>query len=85
VLSHAEMNRKGVAMLAAIRYHDTYRREAAAWRFQERVLAFMYYVPTSEYLDALGAGLATRNRAYDVAQAADWPEPLATWQEYYGG
>jgi hypothetical protein len=45
----------------------------------------MYYVPTSEYLDALGAGLATRNRAYDVAQAADWPEPLATWQEYYGG
>jgi hypothetical protein len=85
VLSHAEMNRKGVAMLAAIRYHDAYRRDAGAWRFQKRVLTFMYYVPTSEYLDALGTGLATRNRAYDVAQAADWPEPLATWQAYYGG
>jgi len=84
VLSHAEMNRKGVAMLAAIRYHDVYRREAQAWRFQERVLTFMYYVPTSEYLDALGAGLATRNRAYDVPQRADWPEPLSTWQAYYG-
>jgi ketosteroid isomerase-like protein len=85
VLSHAEMNRKGVAMLAAIRYHDAYRRDAGAWRFQKRVLTFMYYLPTSEYLDALGTGLATRNRAYDVAQAADWPEPLATWQAYYGG
>jgi ketosteroid isomerase-like protein len=83
VLSHAEMNRKGVAMLAAIRYHDTYRREAQGWRFQERLLTFMYYVPTSEYLDALGAGLAARNRAYDVAQPADWPEALPTWKTYY--
>jgi len=84
VLSHAEMNRKGVAMLAAIRYRDLYRREAQVWRFQERVLTFMYYVPASEYLDALGAGLAMRNRAYDVPQAADWPEQLPTWREYYG-
>ncbi len=84
VLSHAEMNRKGMAMLAAIRYRDSYRRDAGAWRFSERVLNFMYYVPAAEYLDAFGAGLARRNRAYDEPRAADWPESLSTWREYYG-
>lgn len=84
VTSHAEMNRKGMAMLAAIRYHDRYRRDGGRWRIRERVLSFFYYVPTAEYLDALGAGLAHRNRAYDVATPADWPEGLATWKAYYG-
>jgi hypothetical protein len=44
----------------------------------------MYYVPTAEYLDALGPGIATRMRAYDHATPADWPEKLPTWQRYYG-
>jgi hypothetical protein len=44
----------------------------------------MYYVPTSEYLDAFGAGLSNRMRAYDVPAPADWPENLPTWQRYYG-
>jgi hypothetical protein len=44
----------------------------------------MYYVPTAEYLDAFGPGLATRNRAYETPGPADWPEPLPTWREYYG-
>ena len=83
VLSHAEMNRLGTAMLTAIRYSDTYRREPGGWRFSERVLAFMYYVPTREYLDALGPGLALRNRAYATPQPADWPERLASWKAYY--
>ena len=84
VLSHAEMHRKGVPMLAAIRYHDVYAREGRGWRFAERTLSFMYYVATREYLDALGAGMALRNRAYDSPQPADWPEPLDTWKAYYG-
>lgn len=84
VLSHAEMNRRGMPMLAAIRYTDRYRRHEGSWKFAERVLAFFYYVPTAEYLDALGSGLAKRNRAYDTAVAADWPEALATWKKYYG-
>ena len=84
VLAHAEMNRKGQPMLAAIRYTDRYRRHAGRWRIAERVLSFFYYVPTAEYLDALGPGLATRMRAYDEACAADWPETLASWQAYYG-
>ena len=33
VLSHAEMNRKGQPMLAAIRYSDVYRRHQAAGNF----------------------------------------------------
>jgi len=85
VLAHAEMNRKGQPMLAAIRYADRYRRLQGRWRIAERVLSFFYYVPTAEYLDALGPGLAARMRAYDVARPADWPEGLETWREYYGG
>jgi ketosteroid isomerase-like protein len=84
VLAHAEMNRKGQPMLAAIRYTDRYRRLQGRWRIAERVLSFFYYVPTAEYLDALGPGLAARMRAYDVARPADWPEGLESWREYYG-
>ena len=84
VLSHAEMNRRGQPMLTAIRYTDTYRRDEGRWRFRERVLAFMYYVPTAQYLDAFGPGLAKRNRAYDTPMPADWPEQLETWKKYYG-
>lgn len=84
VLSHAEMNRKGVAMLTAIRYHDHYRRDAGQWRFSQRILSMMYYVPTAQYLDAFGPGLAHRNRAYDDPRPADWPESLPSWKAYYG-
>ena len=84
VLSHAEMNRKGQAMLTAIRYQDSYRREAGRWKFSERVLKFFYYVPAAQYLDALGEGLARRNRAYELPVAADWPEQLPSWKSYYG-
>ena len=85
VLAHAEMNRKGQPMLAAIRYADRYRRSGGRWRIAERVMSFFYYVPTAEYLEALGPGLARRMRAYDEARPADWPESLASWQKYYGG
>ncbi len=84
VLSHAEMNRKGQAMLTAIRYQDAYRRELGRWKFSERVLKFFYYVPAAQYLDALGPGLAMRNRAYDSPMPADWPENLPSWKHYYG-
>lgn len=84
VLSHAEMQRKGQPMITAIRYHDVYQRCDGRWRFKERGLSFMYYVPTAEYLDAFGPGLDRRMRAYDAPTPADWPEKLPSWQRYYG-
>jgi ketosteroid isomerase-like protein len=84
VLSHAEMSLKGAAMLAAIRYHDRYRRDGGRWRFSERELTFMYFVRVAEYLDALGPGLANRNRVFETPRPADWPEQLASWKQYYG-
>jgi ketosteroid isomerase-like protein len=83
VLSHAEMNRKGQPMLAAIRYSDRYARHDGDWKFAERVFAFFYYVATEEYLDALGAGIAVRMRAYEKPMAADIPEGLQSWKDYY--
>ncbi len=47
VLSHAEMQRRGQPMLAAIRYHDVYRRLGGRWKFAERGLASMHSVPGS--------------------------------------
>ena len=85
VVSHAEMNRKGQGMIAAIRYADVYRRQAGAWRFAERELSFMYYVAAAEYVDALGTGLAKRMRAYEEPRAADWPEGLDSWRKFHGG
>lgn len=83
ILSHAEMHRKGQPMLAAIRYSDRYARHEGEWKFAERVFAFFYYVATVEYLDALGAGMATRMRAYEEPVAADIPEGLQSWKDYY--
>ena len=80
----AEMHRDGVAMIAAIRYHDMYRRYLGNWRFSERILSFFYYVPAAEYVEALEAGLATRMRAYRDKSAPDWPERLPTWKKFYG-
>ena len=83
ILSHAEINPHGQAMLAAIRYRDCYRREGGVWRISERVFAFFYYVATEQYLEALGAGLNKRMRAYADPMPADIPEGLDTWKHYY--
>lgn len=81
VNSHAEVVRNGAALLAAIRYHDEYRREDGRWRFRERLLGFFYYLAPADYPSLLGERL--RNRAYEVPLPADLPEATATWQQYY--
>ncbi len=80
IASHAEVTRHGETMLAAIRYHDDYRREEGRWRFAKRVLAFFYYTPVVQYIDCMKSAL--RQRAYGDQRPADWPETLATWQRY---
>lgn len=72
--SHAEVDRNGVAMQVALRYKDTYRRVDGRWRFADRLMSYMYYLPFAELAESLG----DRNsvRAYGDARPADWPETL---------
>lgn len=84
VNSHAEMNRNGTAMLAAIRYDDVYQRFNNKWRFKQRSLSFFYYLSAAEYVDALGRDPSMRMRAYGDKRVADWPEQLESWKTCYG-
>jgi hypothetical protein len=72
--SHAEVDRNGVAMQVALRYKDSYRRVDGRWRFADRLMSYMYYLPFAELADGLG----DRNsvRAYGDRRPADWPEVL---------
>ena len=72
--SHAEVYREGTAMQVALRYKDTYRRVDGRWRFADRLMGYMYYMPLAEMASDLG----DRNsvRAYGDHRPADWPEAL---------
>lgn len=78
--AHAELWRNGGMMVTALRYDDRYRREAGEWRFEERILSFLYYVPVADYGAILGA--RDRMRAYERPAEADYPEKLPSWQDY---
>ena len=68
------------AVKADGRYDDIYRRQEGRWRFADRLLSFVYYVPVEQYAAALGG--TDRMRAYDTPRPADLPEPLPQWQDY---
>ena len=78
VIAHAETTPNGRPSVAAIRYYDTYRREAGSWRFAERILHFLYYMPIDEYLSRFPTAL--RIGVYGQSKAADFPETLASWK-----
>lgn len=78
VYSHAETTPDGVPSVAAFRYADRYRREQGVWRFARREIAYLYYVPATDYPTALGSPL--RVAAGDARVAADYPETLPSWQ-----
>lgn len=78
--AHAELWRNETTMVTALRYDDVYRREDGAWRFAERALSFLYYVPLSDYPAILGQ--RDRMRAYDQPAGADYPERLPSWKDY---
>lgn len=80
VTSHAEVWRNGQALIGAMRYHDRYQVDQGVWRFQSRELAFLYYLPVTEYAEGLGSNL--RQRAYGDLRPADYPEALPGWQDY---
>ncbi|RBY83687.1 nuclear transport factor 2 family protein [Geodermatophilus sp. TF02-6] len=72
--SHAEVTRDGAAMQVALRYKDTYRKADGAWRFADRLMSYMYYMPLAELPEGLGDRLSVR--AYGDRRPADWPEVL---------
>ena len=78
VMAHAETTPNGTTSLAALRYDDVYRREDGRWRFERRILSFLYYLPTQEYLAALPDPL--RMRIQGDRRPADFPEGLPTWK-----
>lgn len=71
---HAEVSRTGVNMQVALRYKDVYRRDRGRWRFADRLMSYMYYMPMAE----LATDLSDRDsvRAYGDKRPADWPEVL---------
>lgn len=80
VSAHAEVWLNDAALVAALRYSDRYTRIGGHWRFSERKLSFLYYLPVHDYADALGR--LDRMRAYGDARPADYPERLPTWRDY---
>jgi hypothetical protein len=84
-VGHAELVRNDVPMVTALRYRDLYRRVDGTWRIQDRLMSYMYYLPTSEYSDGLGD--PNSMRAYGDRRPADWPESLhagdASWLEQF--
>jgi ketosteroid isomerase-like protein len=80
VFGHAEAHRNGQTLVAALRYDDIYRRVNGAWKFKQRTLAFLYYVPVEEYASALGE--TDRQRAYGDRRPADYPESFPHWSRW---
>lgn len=80
VFGHAEAHRNGQTLVACLRYEDDYRRENGVWKFRQRVLSFLYYVPVQDYPAALGE--TDRQRAYGDRRPADYPEKFPHWSSW---
>ena len=71
VTGHAEVWRNGKAQIAAMRYHDRYRREGGEWRIAAREMLFFYYLEPRDYAEVLGQ--RHRVLTYGEPGPADWP------------
>ncbi len=80
--AHGEVFRNGEAMMSALRYDDEYRREGdGKWRFQGRMMSYIYYLRFDEIGTYFGDPM--RVRAYPQPQQADWPDGIDTYRRYY--
>jgi len=80
VLGHAETSPNGIVSIAAMRYLDTYRREAGTWLFARREIQFLYYVPASQYTQSLNQ--SQRVVMGDAHMVADYPENTTPWRAF---
>ena len=72
VAGHAEVWTGTNQYMSAIRYHDRYVRHEGRWKFSERLLSFLYFVPASEYAGVMGE--KNRLRVYGGARPGHWPD-----------
>ncbi len=79
VTAHAEHGIDQRLVIAGLRYHDDYVREAGAWRFRQRLIHFQYFMDVVSMQDQYSA--AHRKLVAEPAPA-DFPESLATWQSF---
>lgn len=81
VLSHAETTPNGCPSIAGIRYYDQYRRVHHQWKFAERNLQFVYYMPMAQFIEHF----PTKERigVNNEWRHADLPEGLASWAEWH--
>ena len=81
VLSHAETTPNGIVSIAAMRYQDDYQREDdGQWRFNKRIITFLYYVPAADF--ANGLNQTNRVSIGGALIGADYPEKLPVWNEF---
>ncbi|GAA1916541.1 nuclear transport factor 2 family protein [Nocardioides hwasunensis] len=78
VAAHAEVHSFGTPMQVALRYKDVYRRTGGRWRFLDRCLSFMYYLPMADLATTFGRRDTVRMT--DDRSPADWPEALFSSQ-----
>ena len=81
VLAHAETTPNGIVSIAALRYNDVYRREAGRWRFAERLLSFLYYMPMAEFIQHFRDD--KRVAVQGDWRAGDYPEKLQSWRDWH--
>ncbi len=81
VLSHAETCPDGEVSVAAMRYHDDYRRVDGRWLFEAREIHFLYYVPVSAYPSVLHG--PNRMHVGGEPRPADYPEALPAWRKFF--
>ncbi|MGI9616776.1 MAG: nuclear transport factor 2 family protein [Acidimicrobiales bacterium] len=84
VCAHAELGIDGRTYITALRYHDQYRRDDGVWLFAERRLAMLYYMDMAELADG-GLSVADRKRYFGTIGAAEIPEKLDTWKQFFAG
>jgi ketosteroid isomerase-like protein len=80
VNAHAEMGFQGEVLVAAMRYHDDYRRDGGLWRFARRRLSFFYLMPAADLW--VGNFGELRKQWPAPAIAADIPQSLDTYREF---
>ena len=80
VYAHAETTPNGRVSIAAMKYLDRYQSDGNKWRFSEREIHFLYYIPATDF----DKGLSQTDRVWIGGQAlpADYPENLKVWQDF---